>query len=262
MTQVTKTIPALLLMAVSGHAQTLVQWGYTAGYVTNDVMLVSGMSAPLNNTERQPTNTLYSGGRFFGTYQGADDTAGQVAQAANIRNNLNGGNDALMIQMRDNTAPYGPVVSMHAQYHWRQADFMNGYSSNAVRYLDSLAVTARLNQYGTGTGRFMVQNNGLWFLSATSFALTNSAAGYATYSLTGLKGEGSWAAYAATNALDPGTLSFNAMTLTNVQAVGFYATISRSGVTTNSDTIQLFVEGFTATSTNFPPLKGTLVMVH
>lgn len=259
-------IPAIILSltiasALSGHAQTIVQWGPGASIVTgtpNGVGLTDGAVAFSDTFARSPASGTngYNGGTFYG---GAESTyTGDTSQSRaaglgwwRILNGSSGANDAIDFGSYTRS---GDTVT--AAYVWKKEDFLNGFSSSASVSLTSVSATL----YNTaptavsGTARWLVSVNGQYYVSE-SFGITGTAT---TYSLSDLSSV-SWYSYSPGTSLISIGAQWTSPDFSDVSAAGVWMNLENTSASTATSTFGR-IEAFSATATAIPESSASSVI--
>lgn len=229
-------LAAVLLASVAAQADLVGTWGHSTNYVTADQLLpVANISGAMDNQQAQPTNN-YAGPVFYANMQGtATVLQGQVRNQGSFGNN---GTDFMHLQSSTGTS-----VDEWAQFSMRQAAFETGFTTGAIS-LTNLTATMKRNGNGTASFQFMIQNNGSWYVSESSFSLTTS---WAANSLN--VADSNWALFDPTANLNPGSVTYSAMTFNQATAFGVLDNMVYSGASAG---VQMFVDSVDAYGSVIP----------
>lgn len=214
-------LPCLLLAAPLAQAQVSLVSFNSTDYVTANQNL--SLPTPVNNgtvrtweysaTIATDPSSNYTGPTFYSALQ-LDVTSGTHGFGqAQVVNNVAG--DRLTLQSNS------VIGNMTTFVFFKKEDFANGSgATDTISFNSTSAFSINLNANGGGSAlRAAVLNNGTWYLSSTSFTGT----GVKTISDLSAQTWGAWDPTGAPLDAAPGTFSVAGTSLTNIQAVGFWA---------------------------------------
>lgn len=190
-----------------------------------------------SDTEALSPSSGYTGPRFYGGYQftsSTNDLGFATDSAERIRHQLPMASDldALYFNVTGGSV-VGTEMSFAAVFIFKQEDFnpefrdgnvaVNGFSIGYAKH-----ATGSTSAYFNPEGRWLVQVDGIYYLSNSKFQLPAGNSYnqvYTTFSLTGTDLENTlWAAYNPQTNLffDAASAEFESLTLENITAAGFY----------------------------------------
>lgn len=195
----------------------------------------------------------YTGPVFYGGYQFSSSTVNGNFSRQQIREN--GTADRIYLQTYSASGWDGSNLSLHAAYIFKQEDFLTGHTTGSNN-ITGLSISS--NSYSAGTGRFIVEVGGGYYVSNSTFNVSGTTS--LNLDSTDLTTE-TWAAYAPASDLNfDQTATFSALSLDDVTAVGYYIERDSWTGTASSTPFGLGIESFTALGTTIPE-PGTYALI-
>jgi hypothetical protein len=248
------------------NADTILSYGgkYINGSTSNYARSATGSgSGPYSETLSfsdddvlSPTSD-YTGPTFYGGYQFSSSTVDGHFSRQQIRSGTT--EDSIYLQTykaTDDGGWDGSELSLHAAYIFKKEDFLAGHTTGS-NTITGLSISS--NSYSAGTGRFMVEVGGSYYVSNSTF----SASGTKSLILdsTALTTE-TWASYAPASDLNfDQTATFTALSLNNVTAVGYYIERDSWTGTTSSTPFGLGITNFEVTGTTTVPEPSSFALI-
>ncbi len=225
-------IAALATAALMGAAQatTILNWG--GDYVSANAQMVLGTPTDTglkrtwaySDTTAKSPSSGYSGPTFYGALE-SESSAGPTDLTVK-RVTQNAAGDRIDVNNDQSTATYNRAAGL---IFFKQADWL-ALTSGAVSFdaTSSIDIRFTANNRNSGGSRAAVLNNGTWYLSSTEFTAYSG-----TLSIPNAAAEnwGAWTATGAPLAAPPGSFTTPGSTFTQIQAVGYWFDVTRSGST-------------------------------
>jgi hypothetical protein len=214
----------ILSVQTALNADTLLSYGgdYISGTSSSYARTATGSgSGPyletlvFSDSEALSPSSDYTGPTFYGGYQFSSSSVDGHLSRQQIRNGTT--EDSIYLQSYSASGWEGSELSLHAVYIFKQEDFLTGHTTGS-NSITGLSISS--NSYSAGTGRFVVEIAGSYYVSNSTF----SASGTKSLILdsTDLATE-IWALYDPSSDLNfDQTTTFATLSLNDVTAVGFY----------------------------------------
>lgn len=172
------------------------------------------------------------------------------------------GNNRLYIQTPSTTSSSSSPALAQGMIFWKKEDFLSGESSEplSLNSLDEFVLNASYGRVSQSTLRFVVQSDGVWYLSQKSLTTGSKLAVPLGVLTLNNPADSLWASWdiqdSATSLLNPAPTNFDIVgnTLNNITAVGFYF----EGSYTLSNSAMFGFEQFSVTSIPEPSTAAFL----